>query len=280
KVQTVHVKTVHASLAQRAMQRIRIALSPRLMSYLWIEKRRLCTPGHHSVFVSQLLLDETRRVLPGLFSATLIAPGVDLPTHLPTPQDRVAARAALGLTQDKLVIGFIGHDFKKKGLDALLKAVALLPMQVQILVVGKPAQAPDYASLVQALGPGQECRFQGVLQDMHLAYAAMDCLAHPTTQDVFPMVLLEAMAHGLAVVTTAAPYNSMADLLTDGSNVALVPDPHDHRALSSALQRVLTDADLAGRLGAGGRQFAQRYSWLEIKAQYYQVYRQAMGQGA
>ena len=52
-VQTVSVKTVHASLMQRGMSKVRIALSPRLLAYLWLEKKRLCSPGHHSVFVSQ-----------------------------------------------------------------------------------------------------------------------------------------------------------------------------------------------------------------------------------
>ena len=57
-VQTVHVKTVHASLNQKGMSRFRILSSPRLLAYLWIEKNRLCSTGHQNVFVSELLLDE------------------------------------------------------------------------------------------------------------------------------------------------------------------------------------------------------------------------------
>ena len=78
-VQTVSVKTVHASLKQRGMNKLRIALSPRLLAYLWLEKKRLCSPGHHSVFVSQFVHDETVQSMPGMPPASVIPPGVDIP---------------------------------------------------------------------------------------------------------------------------------------------------------------------------------------------------------
>lgn len=275
-VHTVHVKTVHASLKQKGMSWFRILSSPRLLAYLWIEKKRLCSIGNQNVFVSQLLLDETREALPALSSGTFIPPGVDVPDHAITPAERAGARRALGLSPDKMVIGFVGHDFKKKGLDALLKAAALLPFDVQVLVIGNSAQADRYTDLARALGPGKECRFLGVVPDMPLVYAAIDCLAHPTTQDVFPMVLLEAMAHGVPVITTMAPFNSMASLLVSHQDAVLLADPQDHEALAMALARVWGDADLRQTLIDNGRRFAQKYSWSGIKNRYYEVYRAAM----
>jgi UDP-glucose:(heptosyl)LPS alpha-1,3-glucosyltransferase len=275
-VHTVHVKTVHASLNQKGTSRLRILFSPRLLAYLWIEKKRLCSAGHQNVFVSQMLLDETRQALPKLSSGTFIPPGVALPDHTITLAERAAARRALELSPDRMVIGFVGHDFKKKGLDALLKAAALLPFDVQLLVIGNPAQAGRYRDQAQALGPGKECRFLGVVHDMSLVYAAIDCLAHPTTQDVFPMVLLEAMAHGVPVITTVAPFNSMASLLVSHKEAVLLADPHDHEALAMALERVGVDADLRQTLIDNGRRFAQNYSWSAIKNRYYAIYRTAI----
>ena len=272
-VQTVHVKTVHASLNQKGMSRFRILSSPRLLAYLWIEKKRLCSTGHQNVFVSELLLDETRQALPDLSSGTFIPPGVELPNHEVTLADRADARRALGLFSDKMVIGFVGHDFKKKGLDALLKASALLPFDVQVLVIGNAAQADRYTDLVQAMGLGKECRFLGVVHDMPLAYAAIDCLAHPTTQDVFPMVLLEAMANGVPVITTMAPFNSMANLLVNDRDAVLLSDPQDHETLAKELELVWTDSVLRQRLVTNGRRFAQKYSWDIVKNRYYEIYR-------
>lgn len=277
-VQTIHVKTVHASLQQKKVGFLRRMLSPRLLAYLWIEQKRLCSVGHHAVFVSQLLLDETRQALPGLSSGVFIPPGVAVPELALTLPQRAELRRALGLAGDQMVIGFIGHDFKKKGLDTLLRAVALLPFDVQVVVIGKPDQAPRYADLVAKLGPGKKCRFLGVVREMSVVYGAIDCLAHPTTQDVFPMVLLEAMANHVPVVTTVAPYNSMADLLTNRVNALLVPDPFDEKALAGALQSVLTVPELRKTLVSQGRVFVQKYSWTEVKRQYQDVYRAVLSE--
>ena len=275
-VQTVHVKTVHASLQERGTGELRIALSPRLLAYLWLERQRLRESGGRNVFVSKLLLDETQAALPGLTAGTVIAPGVNWPEReLPLAQ-RSAARQSLGLAPETVVIGFVGHDFKKKGLDVLLRAVALLPFDTTVLVVGKPAQSPAYQSLVAALGDGKQCRFLGVVRQMSTAYAALDCLAHPTKQDVFPMVLLEAMALGIPVITTVAPYNSMANLLTDRHEALLLQDPHDASELAQQVSDVARDENLRRHLATSGRLFSKKYRWADVKAAYYQVYQSVL----
>ena len=271
-VQTVSVKTVHASLMQRGMSKVRIALSPRLLAYLWLEKKRLCSPGHHSVFVSQFVHDETLQIMPGILSASVIPPGVDIPAQVLTATEKMTARTSLGLNPSIMTVGFVGHDFKKKGLGTLLKGVALLPFDVQIAVFGNTAQADRYADLVQALGAGKSCRFMGVVSDMPTAYAAMDCLAHPTTQDVFPMVLLEAMAKHVPVITTNEPYNNMGSLLVHRQNAILLPDPDDIEGMAAALSQIWLDANLRLTLANNGVLFAKKYSWDVAKAKYYDIY--------
>ena len=271
-VQTVSVKTVHASLKERAMSRVRIALSPRLLAYLWLEKKRLCSPGHHSVFVSQFVHDETMQILPGIRSASVIPPGVDIPVQAPTAPQKMAARQSLGLNPAIMTVGFVGHDFKKKGLGTLLKGAALLPFDVQVVVFGSKAQADRYTDLVQALGTGKSCRFMGVVSDMPTAYAAMDCLAHPTTQDVFPMVLLEAMAKHVPVITTNEPYNNMGSLLVNLQDAILLPYPGDINGMADALSQIWLDADLRLTLANNGFLFAKKYSWDVAKARYYAIY--------
>jgi len=271
-VQTVSVKTVHASLMQRGMTKARIALSPRLLAYLWLEKKRLCSPDHHSVFVSQFVHDETLQIMPGIPSASVIPPGVDISTQVKTPAEKIAARISLGLKPSIMTIGFVGHDFKKKGLGTLLKGAANLPFEVQVAVFGNTSQADRYADLVQALGAGKSCRFMGVVSDMPTAYAAMDCLAHPTTQDVFPMVLLEAMAKHVPVITTNEPYNNMGSLLVNQQDAILLPDPDDIAGMTTALSQIWLNADLRLTLTNNGFLFAKKYSWDVAKAKYYTIY--------
>lgn len=271
-VQTVSVKTVHASLMQRGMSKFRMALSPRLLAYLWLEKKRLCSFGHHSVFVSQFVHDETLQMMPGIPVASVIPPGVDIPVQVLTAAEKMAARDSLGLNPAIMTVGFVGHDFKKKGLGTLLKGAALLPFDVQIVVFGNTAQADRYTDLVTALGAGKSCRFMGVVSDMPTAYAAMDCLAHPTTQDVFPMVLLEAMAKHVPVVTTNEPYNNMGSLLVNHQDAILLTDPDDIHGMAAALSQIWLDADSRLTLANNGFLFAKQYSWDVAKAKYYAIY--------
>jgi glycosyltransferase involved in cell wall biosynthesis len=279
-VHTVSVKTVHASLKERGMSPLRIALSPRLLAYLWLEKKRLCTPGHHSVFVSQFVHDETRAIMPSMPPASVVPPGVDIPLIAFTTEQKAAARLSLELNPAIMTIGFVGHDFKKKGLDTLLKGAARLPFDVQIMVFGNTAQADRYTEMVRALGTGKSCRFMGVVSDMPNAYAAMDCLAHPTTQDVFPMVLLEAMAKHVPVVTTNEPYNNMGSLLVNQVDAILIPHPNDIEGMTRALSQIWLDTDLRNTLTKNGFAFARQYSWDVAKAKYYAVYSDVAGSKA
>ena len=279
-VQTVSVKTVHASLKERGMNKVRIALSPRLLAYLWLEKKRLCSLGHHSVFVSQFVHDETLQIMPDIPSASVIPPGVDIPAQMLTVTEKMAARTSLGLNPATMTVGFVGHDFKKKGLGTLLKGAACLPFDVQILVFGNTAQADRYADLVQTLGGGKSCRFMGVVSDMPTAYAAMDCLAHPTTQDVFPMVVLEAMAKHIPVITTNEPYNNMGSLLVNQQDAILLPDPDDIAGMAAALSQIWLNADLRLTLANNGFLFAKKYSWDVAKAKYYAIYQRVAKRSA
>jgi UDP-glucose:(heptosyl)LPS alpha-1,3-glucosyltransferase len=273
-VQTVSVKTVHASLKQRGMSALRIKSSPRLLAYLWLEKKRLCTPQHHNVFVSQFVHDETQAIMPSLSASSVIPPGVQIPDRAASPEERSAARTALGLRPHTMTIGFVGHDFKKKGLDALLKAVGQLPFAVQVAVFGNPSKAHQYSEQIALLRDDKSCHFMGVVSNMSQAYTAMDCLAHPTTQDVFPMVLLEAMAHQVPVITTSAPFNNMGGLLDHQKNAILMSSPQDIEGLAEGLRSLWQSADLRPTLAHHGLEFAQQYSWEVAKQKHYAIYRQ------
>ena len=273
-VQTVSVKTVHASLKQRGMSALRIKSSPRLLAYLWLEKERLCTPSHHNVFVSKFIHDETQDIMQNLSASSVIPPGVSIPDRAASPEEKSAARIALGLRPRTMTIGFVGHDFKKKGLDALLKAASTLPFDVQVAVFGNPSKAHQYSEQGALLGDGKSCCFMGVVSDMNQAYTAMDCLAHPTTQDAFPLVLLEAMAHQVPVITTSAPYNNMGGLLVNQKNAILLSSPQEIEGLAEGLCSIWQKEDLRQTITRHGLEFAKQYSWDVANQKHYAIYRQ------
>jgi glycosyltransferase involved in cell wall biosynthesis len=168
---------------------------------------------------------------------------------------------------------FVGNDYQKKGLTTLLEAMCHLPEEVVLAVVGNPAHIPAFKAKALAAGLGQRVFFLGALKDVAMAYQAADCLAHPTQEDTFAMVVLEAMAHGLPVVVSSQAYCGISDLLTDGKNVLTLQNPTDTDALSNLLRTVLSDASLRQYLGTQAAEFANGHRWSDVALRQEAIYR-------
>jgi UDP-glucose:(heptosyl)LPS alpha-1,3-glucosyltransferase len=100
-------------------------------------------------------------------------------------------------------------------------------------------------------------------------------LVHPTLEDTFGMVVLEAMAYGLPVVVSDERYCGIAAGLTDAEDALLLSDPRDGRAIATAVLRLLDDGDLRARLAGAGRERAERCGWLSVCALHERIYRRA-----
>jgi UDP-glucose:(heptosyl)LPS alpha-1,3-glucosyltransferase len=96
---------------------------------------------------------------------------------------------------------------------------------------------------------------------MDPVYQACDVFVHATLEDVFPIVVLEAMAHGLPVVVSPAPYCLSSNLLSPDEHALILQDPHDAAALAKHIERVQADSELASHLVANAKAFVQRYRW-------------------
>ena len=271
-VQTVHVLPVRYSLFHRRsgwrrfLRGFKVVTSPRLLTYLGLEHLRYAVrPGRQVVVTS----DSLRTIMAASYPAcssmlSVITPGITLPRAPATPQRKGAVRALLGLPADGPCLLFVANDFRKKGLPAVMAALAHLPAEVVLAVVGNAAQIPLFRERANDLKLGKRVFFLGSLKDVGPAYEAADCLVHPTLEDTFAMVVLEAMAHGLPVVVSASTYCGISGLLTQGANALILNDPQDVSALARSLQDVLAQPALATRLGRGAADFARHYQWREL----------------
>lgn len=281
RVQTIHVKPVRHNLLvgrsglRRALAWLKIALSPRLTTYVVLEAARFrARPGQQVVVTSDNLRAEVLRAYPHAGPLlSVVTPGVTLPGP---GMDQTQARLSLGLAQQGRLLLFVANDYARKGLDGLLQALAGLPPDVSLAVVGNPAGIPAFRSRAQALGVAGRVHFLGALQSVDPAYRAADVLVHPTFEDTFAMVVLEAMAHGTPVVVSGAAFCGIAGLLTHGHDALLLDDPRDAAALQAALARVLDDAALAASLGAAAQRFAREHSWEAAARACEQVYQRSL----
>ncbi|PVG84874.1 D-inositol-3-phosphate glycosyltransferase [Nocardioides gansuensis] len=200
----------------------------------------------------------------------VIHPGVDLSVFAPQPKD--AARWALGLPGDAHVLLFAGRIQPLKAPDVLLKAVAVLLEQDPTLrsrlvvpVVGGPSgsglEHPEsLAQLADELGLQDVVRFVPPVAQAELATwcAAATAVAVPSYNESFGLVAAEAQATGTPVV--AAAVGGLTTVVADGRSGLLV-DTHEPRDWAAALGRLLSEPDLAARLGEGALEHAREFSW-------------------
>ncbi len=185
-------------------------ISPRVYANLWLERRELCAPHVRAVIPnSPLIAEALRRHYPAIAERIEqpIAPGVG----------DVAPRPARITPTSGGVIGFIGKEWKRKGLDIAVRAVASARRQrpdLQFIVAGpEPAAVrhlfADWSDGYTLLGE----------TDSAPLYAQFDLLLHPARQEPYGMVIAEARAAGVALLVSDAC--GIADELEAGAVLPL-----------------------------------------------------------
>ncbi len=279
-VQTVHVLPIQYNLFNgregvlKVLRWVKVCTSPRLLAYLWLEAARYAVQPRRAVVLASGTL---RAVMEASYpsaraSMQVIAPGVSAVPGPCSAAARQAARLQLRLPLDGKGLLFVGNDFKKKGLPALLDALLQLPGDVWLAVVGAGEQGATMRQRAADLGLGRRVHFLGALTQMDLAYQAADCLVHPTLEDTYAMVVLEAMAHGLPVAVSTDRYCGISAELADGVNAVLLEDPKSATAIAAAIARLL--APEASALGREAMVFATQRTWARVAQQYETLFAQ------
>jgi glycosyltransferase involved in cell wall biosynthesis len=190
----------------------------------------------------------------------VILNGVDLEEFTPGSIDR----PSLGLPVDKTLALFAG-DIKtnRKNLDTVLRALATVS-DMELVVVGSLKGSP-YPDLAKQLGISDRVHFLGFRKDLPQIMRGVDLFVFPSRYEPFGMVVTEAMAAGLPVITAAS--TGAAQLVTPESGI-VVQDAEDMNALALALTSLRDDRLLRQKMGAVGREIVQQHDW-KSKAQQY-----------
>jgi glycosyltransferase involved in cell wall biosynthesis len=176
-----------------------------------------------------------------------------------------ATRARLGLPAGDYLL-FVGDLSRDKGVPVMLRAYeALGPGRPRLVLIGK--RTPETPS---TLPDGSELHFGWPHADVMAAFQHCLTAVLPSAwPDPCPTTVLEAMASGRPVITTAI--GGMRDMVEDGESGLLVP-PGDSDGLASALRAVLTDSGLRARLAANGQERVRRFTGSAVAEQLEQVY--------
>ena len=192
---------------------------------------------------------------------TVVYNGVDIERFHPrNRQYREEIRRRYGIGEDELVILFVSNNFRMKGLGFLIRALADLKKEgsphFKLLVLGRDRK-PPYIRLAKKLGISEEMVFAGTTSEIEKYYGAADLLVHPTFYDACSLTVLEALASGLPVITTAS--NGASGILCHGEEGWVIHDPKSVGELGKAIRYFFeegTRKDASRR----GREKAEAYS--------------------
>jgi len=190
----------------------------------------------------------------------VVVNGVDLQEFAPG----VSSRTGLGLPENVNLALFAGDiRISRKNLDTVLHALVKVP-ELHLAVVGGTQNSP-YPAMAKALNISERVHFLGYRHDLPQIQRASDLFVFPSRYEPFGLVVIEAMASGLPVIT--ATTTGAADLLNPDCGIVL-DDCDDVEALARALQLLNSDRPLRQKMGKVARNIAEQHSW-SIMAQTY-----------
>ncbi|WP_236832790.1 glycosyltransferase [Blastococcus sp. KM273128] len=170
-----------------------------------------------------------------------------------TASGRARLRDELGVPPDAPLVALVGRIEDQKGVDLLVRAVPAVLEQVpraHVVVVGDGTRREESEALAGELGVAGHVHFTGWRHDLADVMRAVDVLALPSRWEAFGIVNLEAMAAARPVVGFGV--EGVPEVVVHGETGLLSP-AGDVDGLARDLVRVLTDPELAARLGAAGR---------------------------
>jgi len=184
---------------------------------------------------------------------------------------RKALRAQWRVREDESVAIFVGA-YERKGLAPTIEALASLSeahrKKVRLVAVGDGAVS-GFEDLARELGVAEQVVFIQHQKDVAPYYRAADFFILPTFYEPFGLVILEAMASGLAPLVSRGA--GASELIEDGNSGLLIQDPVDARAIASQIGRWITKPDERKRVGEAARAIAVARSWDRVADEYANV---------
>jgi glycosyltransferase involved in cell wall biosynthesis len=193
--------------------------------------------------------------------------GIDLQEFSPSSVDR----KKLGLPEQVPLALFVGDiRTNRKNLDTVLHALVQVP-NLHLVVVGTAGttKISPYPVLAAQLGLNERVHFRENEHPVSEVMRAVDLFVFPSRYEPFGLVVIEAMASGLPIVTAAT--TGAAELVTPECGVVL-SDSEDTNTLAEALSTLVKQPDLRSRMGKAAHTIAQQHSWASMAQTYVDLF--------
>lgn len=200
--------------------------------------------------------------------------GVDTERFTPQSRElyRTDVRQRLGLTHNDFVFFFAGD--LRKGAMVVIRALRHAPAAKLLLVSRTPPSR--YQQYAEALGVNHRVILCPPTDSIEQYYAAADAFVFPTPYDAFGMVITEAMAAGLPVITSREA--GAAELIAHQHDGLLLNSPSDADEIAQHMKHLMADPALCQSLGRAARTKMARYTWDRVAEQTMEVYRRVLAE--
>ncbi|MCZ6835702.1 MAG: glycosyltransferase family 4 protein [Planctomycetota bacterium] len=259
--QQQNLRLMHPSV--RWIRSLSYLMVPRYLEFAALERRKYDEWDRKLFIAVSSMVGENMHRFHGIPRERIrvVYNGVNVDRFAPSRDQAIRqhTRIELGVPEDETMFLHVAHNFRLKGLDALLKAVSNLKKQghsAHLIVVGD-GQISKYERLARQLGVEDLVRFTGDQPDPMPYYHAADVFVLPTYYDPCSLVVLEAMACGLPVITTRN--NGVHELMKDGQEGFIIDQPEDLESLTRGMIQLL-DPIRRGEAGRAARALAERHS--------------------
>ncbi len=211
---------------------------------LFVEKR-VIKNAKSAAAVSTGVSEEIKKFY-GRKKIEVVFNGVDMKTFAPGPSD---IRKRLEISDEKKLLLFVGNGYMSKGLNFALDAMSYLNEEFHLLVVGWDTWIPEGENITVESGVSPE--------EMHAYYKAADCFVFPSLYEAFPLVVLEALASGVPVVTSRV--NGVTDCIDNGVNGHIV----ERKGVDIAfgIKKVFRDKDTEKKYKKNARESSKSFTW-------------------
>lgn len=209
---------------------------------------------------------------------SVIRPGIDSDRFHPRNRasSREDLRRRLGCSEGDFLLLYVG-DLEKGCVEAL-RTCALIPEVKLVCVSWRPPHR--YAQFAERLGVRDRVTFARPTRTIEAYYAAGDLFFYPTIYDAHGMVIWEAMASELPVLTTSRA--GAAEVIQHLQSGIVVDDPSDVTGMADYIRRLMRDERWRQEMGRAGRQAVSPYTWDRAAdktlAVYEQIVRRKRGQ--
>lgn len=186
----------------------------------------------------------------------------DIIEHLPSPEEKQLIRQKVGIPEKKVILS-VGQFIHRKGYDVLLKASKNFSDDVGVYIIGGQV-TPEYEILVNELNL-KNIHFIDFMppDELKYYYLAADLFVLPTREDVWGLVINEAMACGLPVVTTDRCVAGIEMIENDVNGYVVPVDNYD--MLYSAMDKILADDAMRNSMSAENLKLIRDYTY-EVSA--------------